>query len=68
MGFERKQRAGRYITNEDVFVCDTADDIDNLPTTSSENPAPWGSWAEVISNGSIWRLNSVAAASCTMGI
>lgn len=58
MGFERKQRAGRYITNEDVFVCDTADDINNLPTTSSENPAAWGSWAEVISNGSIWRLNS----------
>ena len=59
MAYVLRKRTGQYETNEEVYVCDTVSDIDNLPNThTAEKPASFGSWAEVISNGSIWRLNS----------
>lgn len=48
-----------YIKNHHEYMCDTRDDIANLPTMNSQPVhCEFGSTAFVISDSSIWMLNS----------
>lgn len=50
---------GTYVDTHQEFVCDTVEDIANLPTQFTVgDTCPMGSKALVISDGSEWRLNS----------
>lgn len=53
MGFIKIMYGNTVITPISTFVCDTAADIENLPTNVA-----FGSKAEVIEGATIYRLNS----------
>lgn len=55
MSFQVIQKTGHYTANVYEYVCDTRSDIASLPTSGD---VPQGSTANVIADGSVYKINS----------
>lgn len=59
MAITKKTYKGTPLDCQQEFVCDTRADVDNLPTQfTDKDKCPTGSTALVISDSSVWMLNS----------
>lgn len=69
MAFKRKTYKGMFVDTDECFVCDTASDIQNLPTDCQQGSTAFviedstmyminsqGSWIQIESTGAVWPV------------